>query len=282
MNASSVRKKKLHHNRAYSSYHVNVQSDPIFQPDPDNEEIPTKNKMETLIESDDKPPEIKPPVKPPLTNYGLPIMNPARINPANVDPTKLNFKTVEQIPIDKIQDREGLTSAYKQPYSMYKYGDTLFIAGTQASRMFTPYKRDGQILPEALSDAMDDLLIPFHQTCLSQRYRDARKVIENDTSIKTIVGHSLGGAVSLQLQNDLKDRNLKVTTYGAPVFSNEQSTNRYRNPGDPISILDGGAVDTPEAKYSINPLTAHAFTNFSNVSQGDTGWFRNETSVKHR
>jgi hypothetical protein len=189
-------------------------------------------------------------------------MNSARINPTNVKPIKMDFKNVEQIPTDKIEDREGLATAYKQKYSMYKAGDTLYVAGTQASRMFTPYKRDDQVLPEALPDAMDDLLIPFHQTGLSRRYQDARKVIENDPSIKTIIGHSLGGAVSLQLQNDLKDRNLNVTTYGAPVASISQSSNRYRNPGDPISILDGGTVDTPEAKPSSNPFEAHSFNCF--------------------
>jgi hypothetical protein len=106
-------------------------------------------------------------------------------------------------------------------------------------------------------------------------------VIENDPSIKTIVGHSLAGSVALQLQNDLKDRNLNVTTYGAPVASITQSSNRYRNPGDPISILDSGTVKTPEAQYNLNPLKAHAFTNFSNVSQKDTGWFKNNSDPKN-
>ena len=55
----------------------------------------------------------------------------------------------------------------------------------------------------------------------------------------------------------MPERNFTVSTYGAPVASMKQSDNRYRNPGDYISILDRGAKITGEEKPSLNQLKAH-------------------------
>jgi pimeloyl-ACP methyl ester carboxylesterase len=61
------------------------------------------------------------------------------------------------------------------------------------------------------------------------------------------VGHSLGGSVVLEMQKQYPDRTFKTTTYGAPVKSITTPDNidnkRFRNIGDPISILDRGATN---------------------------------------
>ena len=54
----------------------------------------------------------------------------------------------------------------------------------------------------------------------SQRYQDVIKYLNDNPDIKVenIIGHSLGGVVSKQLQTDLKKQGFDVgiTTYGAP------------------------------------------------------------------
>ncbi len=55
------------------------------------------------------------------------------------------------------------------------------------------------------------------------------------------MGHSLGGSVALELQDNMADRKFKTNTYGAPVLSFTPAENRYRNRGDPVSMLDFGS-----------------------------------------
>ena len=67
----------------------------------------------------------------------------------------------------------------------------------------------------------------------------------NRGEIDTVVGHSLGGSVSLELQKNYPDRIKKSRTYGAPVMdllgSESENVDRYRNWLDPVSIFDRGA-----------------------------------------
>ena len=67
-------------------------------------------------------------------------------------------------------------------------------------------------------------------------------------NVRRIVGHSLGGAVSLELGKQRPD--LKTRTYGAPVVS-MTGGERYRSAGDPVSASDWGAKTT--APTSLNP-----------------------------
>ena len=50
-----------------------------------------------------------------------------------------------------------------------------------------------------LQDIWDDLKIPFNLTKYSKRYEDADKLLKDNPQIDDIVGHSLGGAVALEL-----------------------------------------------------------------------------------
>ncbi len=142
--------------------------------------------------------------------------------------------------ISRITDKEGLHKAYEATDKLFASGETLYIAGTSSLR-----------------DVWDDLKIPFHLTSKSDRYQHASKYLETDQKITKLVGHSLGGSVALELQGNMGPRNFKTNTYGAPVLSITPSENRYRNFGDPVSILDRGS------KSSLNVgLNPHTYDNF--------------------
>ena len=165
-------------------------------------------------------------------------------------------------PIKPLTDSEGLGIAYKRKNGVYIYGDTAYIAGTKS-----------------LHDAWDDLKIPVRATKYSRRYQDAEKYITDPTlGIKHVVGHSLGGAVSLELEK--RYPHLQSTTYASPTISPpwvSGQNSRYRNPLDPISILDAGASHISN-KVSLNPFESHSFKNFDNTSGGTGGWVIGDTS----
>ena len=90
------------------------------------------------------------------------------------------------------------------------------------------------------------------------RYENSLAILNVNPQVKNIVGHSLGGAVALELQQNFKDKNYNINTYGAPVFSlNSSGSNRYRNKFDPVSILD------LDAQTTVTPtLNPHTYDNF--------------------
>ena len=80
-------------------------------------------------------------------------------------------------------------------------------------------------------------------------------MLKDNPQITQIVGHSLGGSVSLELAKNYKNK--ITTTYGAPVFSDSlHYGNRVRAVGDPVSIFDGGAIT--KLPNNINP---HSYDN---------------------
>ncbi len=100
----------------------------------------------------------------------------------------------------------------------------------------------------SLGDAVDDLALPLGLTKGTQRYTDAERVLKANPKIRRVVGHSLGGAVSLELGKQRPY--LKTRTYGAPVVSMTPG-DRYRSAGDPVAALDFGAKTT--APKGLNP-----------------------------
>jgi hypothetical protein len=135
----------------------------------------------------------------------------------------------------------GLDNAYESESKVFIKDDTMFIAGTSN-----------------LQDVFDDLKIPLGLTKHSQRYKDASKLLTENPNVKKLVGHSMGGMASLEMQKQNPTRNLDVTTYGAPVVQiGGQKHNRFRHQGDPISMLDSGAVNVP--KSGFNPLELHSY-----------------------
>ncbi len=129
-----------------------------------------------------------------------------------------------------LSDTEGLRKAYGEDTGVYTEGSTMYVAGTKS-----------------LQDVFDDLKIPFGLTALSQRYKDAERTLSAMPQVSRVVGHSLGGAVALELQ---KNKGTEVTTYGAPVFSTTGG-DRHRQLGDPVAMFDFGAQTT--LPRSLNP-----------------------------
>jgi hypothetical protein len=149
-------------------------------------------------------------------------------------------------PRKHITDKTGLHKAYDANGKLYAHDGTLYIAGTSSLR-----------------DVWDDLKIPFHLTSKSDRYQNAHKYLEDHKNITNLVGHSLGGSVALELQDNMDERNFKTNTYGAPVFNLNytHATNRYRNIGDPVSMFDFGA--TQGIHIGLNP---HSYDNLADRS----------------
>lgn len=141
------------------------------------------------------------------------------------------------------RNETGLSNAYKSKNKLFVKDDTLFIAGTSS-----------------LQDVWDDLKIPLRLTRFSQRYQVAHDLLKNNPQVKKLVGHSLAGSVSLELQKQHPDKDYDVTTYGAPVLQmGGQKYKRFRKAGDLISGLDDGAI-TYEG--SVNPKEAHSYRNY--------------------
>ena len=83
----------------------------------------------------------------------------------------------------------GLQKAYNSPNYIYKDNDTLYLAGAKTAR-----------------DICGDLKIPFGLTRYSKRYMDTDKVLQQDPNVHNLVGHSLGGSASLELQKNHPER----------------------------------------------------------------------------
>ena len=150
-----------------------------------------------------------------------------------------------------MEDRQGLAEAYKLDSGVFPAGDTLYVAGTKSLR-----------------DVWDDLKIPFGLTNRTQRYEDASRTLKAMPQIRRVVGHSLGGAVTLELQKAHPE--LKTVTYGAPVIS-ASGGERHRALFDPVSMFDFGA--TTDLPRGINPhgygYAAHGYHSFAKNTSKD-------------
>ena len=116
-------------------------------------------------------------------------------------------------------------------------------------------------------DHRDDLKIPFNLTAESLRYRNADKTLTNnaallypDQNVTSLVSHSLGGSVVLEMRKkQYSDRIFKTTTCSAPTKSiiapDDIDNKRFRNFGDAISILDRGATSGLNASLIKHSIT---------------------------
>ena len=74
----------------------------------------------------------------------------------------------------------------------------------------------------------------------------------------------------------------KTSTYGSPTFSNEKGE-RYRHPGDVVSIFDRGAINVPLDDFNpLDPLTNHTYNSYSGQGVADIGNFGGSFSYSHR
>ena len=161
---------------------------------------------------------------------------------------------------EAIEDRRGLWNAYSSPTGLYKTGKTLYISGTGG--------KDGSIN----RDIMDDLLlVPTRNFHHSEKYKDAKKEINESPEVSRLVGHSLASAVINKINQEQPHR-FHTTTYATPTIKRKRHGKQdprrldFRNPTDVVSILDGYAV-TSDLKEP-NPLMSHSYINWE--AQGRT------------
>lgn len=156
--------------------------------------------------------------------------------------------------IPTISDAEGLRRAYASPNKVFVDRDAnrMYIAGTSNMR-----------------DMWDDLKIPFHLTSNAQRYGQAEQALKENPNIDTIIGHSLGSSVALEL-NKNNNNKFKTYTYGGPSvqFGGETSNDRYRHGGDIISIFDRGAINIPSRNW-LNPFASHSYEGYNDQGAYD-------------
>ena len=156
---------------------------------------------------------------------------------------------------EKLEDRAGLKNAYDSPSGLYKTGKTLYISGTTG--------KDGSIT----RDILDDLIhLPSRSAENSEKYKDAIKMLEQSPEITRLVGHSLGSAVTNTLNQNFPNK-YETTTYATPAVKPKRKGKQnpkhrdYRNPNDPVSILDGYAITS--SFDDPNPIVSHGFSNFA-------------------
>ena len=97
--------------------------------------------------------------------------------------TAINTHRTPVLKNDQITDSEGLQIEYKQG-DYYVHGKKMFIAGSHTAR---DWFDDFTKVP-APGDLRD-----------SERYQKALEEFKNQGQIDTVIGHSLGGSVSLEL-----------------------------------------------------------------------------------
>ena len=148
-------------------------------------------------------------------------------------------------------DAQGLRLAYESPDGLYQNGSILYIAGTKSAQ-----------------DVWDDLKLPFHKTRLTQRYKDANKHIQQNEGITDIISHSLGSAVSAQLNQDY-EKKFRTRSYGAPHWSSQRTedfgTNlRIRGKNDVISAFDNAPIAVDKGG-GLDFLSNHSFEGMADV-----------------
>ena len=156
---------------------------------------------------------------------------------------------------EKIEDRFGLSNAYASKSGLYSTGKTLYISGTTG--------KDGSVT----RDIIDDLIhLPTRNAEKTEKYKDAMNYLKDNPQITRVVGHSLGSAVVNTLNQNFPNR-FQTTTYATPAVKPKRRGKQdpkhkdYRNPNDPVSMLDGYAITSDYNEP--NMITSHGFKNFA-------------------
>ena len=166
----------------------------------------------------------------------------------NKEKPKLNMNLMRDF---NLSDIEGLKRAYASKSGAYIHGNRMYVAGTRNGR-----------------DVWDDITkVPFSLTRHSDRFKSAKKVLDENPQVETLVGHSLAGAIVQDLN---KDNGMRFITrsYNAPIVSFQQSGEtggnfRIRDRKNIISKFDKGAITVDRNKP--NPLDAHFMSGFNDI-----------------
>ena len=94
-----------------------------------------------------------------------------------------------------------------------------------------------------------------------------KRKIEEEGNVEQIIGHSLGGAITLHLNKDY-DNKFKTRVYASPTVSFQKPEDagqnlRIRGKYDPISVLDQGAITVD--KGTVEPFSNHFMEGFNDV-----------------
>eukprot|EP00438_Fugacium_kawagutii_P017241 Skav227379 [mRNA] locus=scaffold1390:82758:85507:- [translate_table: standard] len=155
---------------------------------------------------------------------------------------------------EKMEDRWGLTNAYRSPSGIYKSGKTLYISGTGG--------KDGDFVKDWIDNFTK---LPFRNAHHTQKYRDTMDALKKNPDVTRLVGHSLASAVINKINEDTPNR-FTSTTYATPTIKwkrkGKQDPRRldFRNHNDIVSIFDGYAETSNFS--DPNPIIAHTYKNF--------------------
>ena len=158
---------------------------------------------------------------------------------------------------NKIEDRQGLTNAYRSPSGIYRTGNTLYISGTGG--------KDGDFEKDWIDNFSK---LPFRNAHNTQKYKDVMEALKKNPDVNRLVGHSLGSAVVNTINENMPDK-YQSTTYATPAIKprrkGKQNPRRldFRNPNDVVSMLDGYAETSNFVDW--NPVIAHTYKNFEGV-----------------
>ena len=155
---------------------------------------------------------------------------------------------------NKIEDRQGLTNAYRSPSGLYKTGKTLYISGTGG--------KDGDFEKDWIDNFTK---LPFRNAHNTQKYKDVMEALKENPDVSRLVSHSLGSAVVNKINEEQPNR-FATTTFATPTIKpkrkGKQNPRRldFRNPNDIVSVLDGYAETSSFSDW--NPIIAHTYKNF--------------------
>ena len=154
-------------------------------------------------------------------------------------------------PNSNLTDAQGLSRAYGNGKGFYIDGDKMYVSGTFGKGTFGG----------AVNDILADVGLPFKMTKYSQRYKDTSTALDENNEVKHLITHSLGSSVGAQITKDYPERELTLTTYGAPFISRRSNITEdyinFRSILDPVSIADRGAITVYTG--SLNPFTNHDY-----------------------
>ena len=107
---------------------------------------------------------------------------------------------------NKIEDRFGLTNAYRSPSGIYRTGNTLYISGTGG--------KDGDFERDWIDNFTK---LPFRNAQNTQKYKDVMEALKKNPDVNRLVGHSLASAVINKINEEQPDR-FATTTYATPTI----------------------------------------------------------------
>ena len=120
------------------------------------------------------------------------------------------------------------------------------------------------------------------QTARTPRYQAAERALAANPKIVRITGHSLGGAVALE--EGKRHPELKTRTYDAPVvqpiFMGWANSERLREFGDPVSLLDWGSHTSLPTSLNPHSYKRIAEQHYSEPTRHPDSWV-DDQGVEH-